>query len=62
MCSVRVLFVGSFNVCVGDLLTGVFDSCSVCWIIQCMCQWLVDRCVWFVFCLSDRSVYVLVTC
>ena len=29
MCSVRVLFVGSFSVCVGDLLIGVFGSCCV---------------------------------
>ena len=40
----------------------VLGSCSACWIVQCMCRWLVDRCVRFVFCLSDRSVYVLVTC
>ena len=29
MCLVRVLFVGSFSVCVGDLLMGVFGSCCV---------------------------------
>lgn len=40
----------------------VLGSCSACWIVQCMCRWLVDRCVRFVFCLSDRSVYVLTAC
>lgn len=37
LCSVGVLLVGSFSVCVHGLLTGVFGSCSVCQIVQCMC-------------------------